>query len=139
MKYKTLMVVAGAVLLVSGFALSGWGPMLIPLYGASDIPTPVASNRAAMTVWTGISFVRLFGTALAGLGMVSLFTHNLSSIEARKAISRGLFAAMVVVLVVAVIQQIAIWSTPIGWVTVGFLFLVALGYGYLGVAKSSAG
>jgi hypothetical protein len=134
MKDKTLMLVAGVVLLVSGFTLTGWGPMLVSLYGAGDIPNAVASDKAAMTVWTGLSFVRLFGTALAGLGLVSLFTHNMSSLDARKAISRGLFAATVLILIVATVQQIAIWSTPIGWVTVGLLVLIALGYGSLGIA-----
>jgi hypothetical protein len=60
MKYERLMVITAIVLLVSGFALWGWGPMLIPLYGASDIPDPVASDKAAMTVWAGISFLRLW-------------------------------------------------------------------------------
>mgnify|MGYP001051212937 CR=1 FL=1 len=136
MKYKSLMIIAAVVLLVSGFALSGWGPVLMPLYGASEIPDPVASDEAAMTVWAGISFLRLFGAALFGVGVVSLFTHRLSSAEAQKAVSRSLFAAMVGIFAVALIQQIAIWSTTVGWVTVSLLLLVALGYGYLGLAES---
>jgi hypothetical protein len=139
MKYERLMVITAIVLLVSGFALWGWGPMLIPLYGASDIPDPVVSDKAAMTVWAGISFLRLFGAALFGVGMVSLFTHGLSSAEAQKAVSRGLFAATVVIFVFAFIQQTAIWCTTAGWLTVGLLLLLTLGYGYLGLAKRSAG
>jgi hypothetical protein len=92
-----------------------------------------------MTVWAGISFLRLFGAALFGVGMVSLFTHGLSSAEAQKAVSRGLFAATVVIFVFAFIQQTAIWCTTAGWLTVGLLLLLALGYGYLGLAKRSAG
>jgi hypothetical protein len=71
--------------------------------------------------------------------MVSLFTHGLSSAEAQKAVSRGLFAATVVIFVFAFIQQTAIWCTTAGWLTVGLLLLLALGYGYLGLAKRSAG
>jgi hypothetical protein len=38
MKYKRLMTSAAIVLLVSGLALSGWGPVLIRRYGAGAIP-----------------------------------------------------------------------------------------------------
>jgi len=136
MKYKRLMTSAAIVLLVSGLALSGWGPVLIRRYGAGAIPDPVPSDEAAMTVWAGISFLRLFGAALFGVGVVSLFTRSLSRVEAQKAVSRGLSGAMLVIFVVALLQQIAIWSTTLGWLTVGLLLLVALGYGYLGLTGS---
>jgi hypothetical protein len=117
-----------AVVLGLAFALAG--PGLLPLYGASQIPAPIASDANAISFWAGMAFTRMFGVALLGFGVLLWFVRYISDRMIQRSVSGALFIVVGFMALIALIQQITIWSTAVGWVTVGVLILFTLGYGY---------
>ena len=130
MTLNRLTVINAVLAVVLGLVFALGGPGLLPLYGASQIPTPSASDANAMSFWAGMAFIRMFGAALLGFGVLLWFVRTISDVAIQRNVAGSLFVATGVMLFVALTQQTAIWNSTVGWVTVGVLILFALGYGY---------
>jgi hypothetical protein len=130
MTLNRLIVINAVLAVVAGLAFALEGPGLLPLYGASHIPTPIAGDANAMSFWAGLAFARMFGAALLGFGVSLWFMRYITDLAIRRFVAGSLFVTMGFMIFIALTQQIAIWSTTAGWVTVGVLILLALGYGY---------
>jgi hypothetical protein len=130
MTLNKLTTINAIVAVVLGLIFSFWGPALLPLYGAPRIPIPVASDANTISFWAGMAFIRMFGAALVGFGVLLWFVRYVSDLAIQHQIAGALFIASGFMVFITVTQQIALWSTVMGWVTIGVLTLFALGYGY---------
>jgi signal transduction histidine kinase len=120
----TLTAVFGLILIL--FALNG--PMLLPYLGDGALPPPTQGN---LTVWSAISFTRLFGAMLFTIGVIAWTLRNLDSPEDQRSAGLAFFIGSLFLLFFALIQQIAIWVTTLGWIAVSVISIFPLGFGYL--------
>jgi hypothetical protein len=85
-----------------------------------------AATGAGMPFWFQLSFMRLFATALAGLGVIFLWSaSHLSSDQLRSLVWVVTFVLGGIGLMSAT-QQIAIWSSSSGWILAGLFASLAL-------------
>ena len=128
MARRTLVTVSGSLLSISGLIIlvMAGNPMLMSLFGSRALPAPVAGDAG----WVGVAFTRLFGAALASLGLVMMATRPLSD-TAAKTIGGPLFAGLGLLTLVAVIQAQAIWNAPAGWALATVLLVGCVGAGQL--------
>lgn len=104
MSYYRLMNVTAGVMLALGLALSSYGGMLVSFFEPAYIPRSVAEDAAAMSYWSGISFMRMFGVMLIGMGSLAWLTSNLRNGEAQQAITLSLFVVNALGLLMALGQ-----------------------------------
>jgi hypothetical protein len=110
--------VLGLVVMSVGLGLAGWAPPAFEMLSGQVLPAPVAANEAAMAVWSGIAFVRVFGAVLFGMGAV-LWTSN-ARVPRPRATQGVLFVSSAFAGLVVAAQQVAIWANAVGWTLVGF-------------------
>jgi hypothetical protein len=79
-----------------------------------------------LAFWFQLSFIRLFGTTLIGLGVILWWCHMHLAIEQQQSLLKVLAGALSAVAVVAVGQQMAIWTSTAGWILSGSLLLFAV-------------
>jgi hypothetical protein len=116
--------VVGIVVTILGLWIALWGAHdIFQLMLGSALPWQ-AGDPVPMTIFTGIAFVRVFGAVLMGLGAVLWATQRQRNRE--RTIKAALFASALLATLVAIAQQIAIWSGMFGYVLIGALVLVAL-------------
>ncbi len=88
-----------------------------------------AAPGAGMSFWFQLSFMRMFATALAGLGAIFLWSasrlssNQLRSLASLVAVIFGGLALMTAT------QQVAIWSSSSGWVLAGVFISLAVVHG----------
>jgi hypothetical protein len=118
----------GLVTMIMGIGVASAGPeVFLAVVGGNTLPTPVADDRTAMTVWAGIAFARAFGAALSLLGAI-LWAANR---DAKRNLARSavLFGVAAFATFVLCAQQIAIWSTSVGFIFVVLLALITISAG----------
>ena len=135
MNYYRLMTITAGIMLTLGLALSSYGGMLTSFFEPAYFPQPTVEDAAAMSYWSGISFMRMFGVMLIGMGSLALITRSLESVEAQQAITFSLFVINMLGLLMALTQQIAIWNKTAGWLIVGSFLLLGASFGYLRFVK----
>jgi uncharacterized membrane protein len=129
------MTASGFVLITLGLLLAGWGPLILSLYGVHIFPQTSPLTEEGQTLWAGASFSRLFGGALLGLGAVSFFARYLEAPQARRTITPGLMIATAAMTLMAAAQQVIVWQTPTGWITVAGFALLTGGYAVFGLPR----
>ena len=107
----------GIVVALLGFGLAAWAPLFFSSLSGHPLPNPVATNSLAMAIWSGVAFARAFGAVLVGVGAV-LWASNATG-DRPQLVQRLLCASFIFATLIAWIQQVAIWSGPIGWALVG--------------------
>ena len=111
----------------AGILLAGWGPDLAAALTGVALPDPVAADRAAMSVWAGMGLVRVLGAALIVVGAVA-WTIGRETVE-RDAVYRALFFSALIGFVLATVQALAVWLTPLGaLLTVPFALAALVGW-----------
>lgn len=107
-------VLSGVALVVIAFGawMALWGGNAFELFSGYELRQPVVEDESAMAVWAGVSFARVTGALILGLGALlfaSLRRHNRDV-----AVGYALLAAAVFGLAITLTQQVAIWR---GWVS----------------------
>ena len=124
----------GLLVAVIGVGLALWAPPAFEMLTGHRLPFPAANDGAAMVVWSGVAFLRVFGAVLFGIGAV-LWSSN-----ARAATSRGIRLALFLSSVFASLlvwsQQVAIWANSVGWALVGLFGVLAITTGLLLLQQS---
>jgi hypothetical protein len=114
------LIAVGVVLLVATGAVAS---MLGATGGSSAVPG--ASDPASMAFWFQLTFIRLFGTTLVGLGVILIWCHaHLSALQHRSLV-QVLSGVLGAVALMAVGQQVGIWTSTAGWILAGSLLVVA--------------
>lgn len=134
MKLTHLITANAFLFLAGGIAFALYGPLMIAMFGVLE------TGGEATIYWFVASFARLFGAALFGFGfllwaMRSLAENVALSAQARRGIILALLLGHLLALVVALTQQVSIWGTLAGWLTVGIFLLLTGGYAYFMATK----
>ena len=114
--------VLGLVLVLrTGDAMTALGQSAAPVAGAGD--------PQALDYWRTAAFARLFGMTLLALGMLLWHVKPLVGVGAERRIGFTLAAALGLLGLLALGQQIAVFGTPAGWVVPLAFLALALASG----------
>ncbi len=121
----TVIRVVGAALVVVGLILLGATGAVASALGAQGGAgaVPGASDPASLAFWFQLSFIRLFGTTLIGLGVVLWWCHSHLRPSEHRSLATLLAGVLGAVTCVALASQIAIWTSNAGWILAGVLVL----------------
>ena len=85
---------------------------------------------AGQNPWAAASFARLAGAVSVCFGILLWAVRDVGAQQAQRRVAAALLAANSFGFLIAGAQQIAIWETAMGMVTVAGFFLFAIGYTY---------
>jgi hypothetical protein len=111
--------ILGLIIMAAGFSLAGWAPLAFEVFSGRTLPVPVPTDATAMTIWSGVAFVRVFGAVFFGLGAVLWGSHTRTL--GPRATQKALFVSSAFATLVVLAQQVAIWSNAVGVALVGLL------------------
>lgn len=119
---RTTLGLVGLTLLILGIILLvATGTIAVALGTPGPLPHSGATDPAAMTYWRQLTFIRMFGTAAIGLGAICVWClRHLTSVQ-QASFLRMLVGAMGALVLMALVQQMAIWGTRAGWLVVAGL------------------
>ncbi|NKB88465.1 MAG: hypothetical protein GKS06_09615 [Acidobacteria bacterium] len=109
----------GLVLAGAGVVLALWGPIAYEYATGYELPAPVAADRAAMSIWSGVALLRFCGALMVIAGAAIWAGQqdgNLGQAQ-RRALAGSLFVAAVITW----IQVKAIMGSPVGYAFVVLL------------------
>ena len=92
------------------------------LFGA---PLSTPEREISMTFWFQLAFIRLFAVAMLGLATFLIWSAARLTTDQQRSLARVAAAVFALLTVVALVQQVAIWSAPAGWAVAGVLAAVA--------------
>ena len=120
--------VVGAALMAVGLVLLFATGAVASALGAQGGAVAVAgaSDPSSLAFWFQLSFIRLFGTTLVGMGVILQWCRAQLDAEQQRSLLRLTAVALGAVAVMAVGQQIAVWTSTAGWVLAGSLLLVTI-------------
>ncbi len=125
----------GTVIRVVGAALMAVGLVLLFATGAvasalgaqgGAFAVAGASDPSSLAFWFQLSFIRLFGMTLVGLGVILLWCGAHVGAEQQRSLLKLMAVSLGALAVMAVGQPIAVWTSTAGWVLAGFLVSVAI-------------
>jgi hypothetical protein len=127
MNPRTVVRVVGAALMVVGLVLLVATGAVASALGAQGGAQAVAgaSDPTSLAFWFQLSFIRLFGMTLAGLGVILLWCGAHVGADQQRSLLKVMAGSLGALAVMAVGSQVAIWTSTAGWVLAGFLVSVA--------------
>jgi hypothetical protein len=135
MKLSLLLSVHASILILSGIAFGLYAPLMM---GFFDIAERLVDPYS---YWQVAAFVRMFGAALFGMGLLLLSVRGaldeFSRVRRREVVS-ALLIANIMAGVVAVTQG-SVWTTPAGWILAGLFIVLILAYGVFLLQKEVDG
>jgi hypothetical protein len=118
------MMLSAGLLLTVGFGMA-MTPLGFSLFYPALPALTASADAAAEQIWIGVAFMRLFGVALASLGLVAWAVRGVGNPDAQNAIARGFQYGAVVAFFVALAQEVAVLHNVAGGLlTTTFLALV---------------
>lgn len=133
MRVPSLMSVTAVVLAVLGLVLVVRTGDALGALGHPGGPGAGAADAAALGYWHSAALARLFGITLVAFGMLLWQVKPLVVASAERRIGFTLAAGLALVGLLALVQQLAIFGTPAGWVVVLLLLALALAAWIAGV------
>lgn len=136
MKLKQLLTANAILFVAGGIAFALYGPLMMAFFAVPEI-----LDSTVLVYWEVASFVRLFGAALFGLGILLWAVQpalKTAAPEVQRSVMVGMILANGMAAFVSLTQQAAIWQTPAGWITSGVFTLLALAYIFTLVSNSRA-
>lgn len=115
----------GALCVVGMVLLIATGSVASALGALGRDAVAGASDPTSMAFWFQLAFMRLFGTALIGLGAILLWCHSHLADAQHSSLVRVLSVVLGALALMTVGQQIAIWNSIAGWVLAGTFLLTA--------------
>jgi hypothetical protein len=109
MNTATRIVAAGTALI--GVAFAGWGPVLFGALTGARIPQPIAGDATAMSIWSGLALLRVFGAGLIVLG--ALLAAMTVADDRVRTVYRALGVSAALGLLLTIGQAVAIWTNPL--------------------------
>jgi hypothetical protein len=125
-------ITANAVLaLAFAIAFIAAGPIMMAFFGLPELP-----GENILLYWNATSFGRMFGAGLFAFGLLlwalrAPLVEGALSPSQRRGVLFALLLANIVGAIVAVTQQMSVWSTAAGWVAVFLFALFTIAYGFL--------
>ena len=125
----TLLITINAILFIAfGIAFALYGPLMMAFFAI-----PEMTGIDVQAYWQMAAFVRMFGAALLGFGLLLWSIRSIIegvAPEARRGILFALLLAYIIAAIVSITQQSSIWLSPAGWITTGVFVALILAYGY---------
>lgn len=128
MKYRILMMVTSAIALIWGILFVFAGDELIPYFHEGEAPPHSVHSHPK---WIALSMGHMFGATLVLTGIIAWMMYTLERVEDQRNMTRAFFAGGQFLLIIAVIQQDAIWVTPRAWFFISLIAIITCGFGYL--------
>lgn len=131
MNLRYIFTINAIVWMGMGIAFAVYAPLAMALWGIADIP-----QANVFFYWNVASFIRLYGAALFGAGLLLLSARDMMlSVDTQTNRHRRLASAMalgnVLGLFVSITQQVQVWNRPAGLVLIGIYGLFAFLYGVI--------
>ena len=134
MKFQKLMLVTAVIVIFLGLVMTDGATRS---YGVTEWPRDVMHN---LSFYRLIGMTRFLGATLVGFGLlIGCGGLHLTTPAAQRAASLVLMIGSAFAGLIALAQQIALWGTPTGWLTVEFCFVLAACFGYLRFVKLGKG
>jgi len=133
MKLSQLITINAAFLIGFGIAFSLYSPLMMNLFSVPEV-----SGLDNQGYWLIVSFARMFGAVLFGMGLLLWSLRKLIDTlnwEAQRGIGFALLMAYLLCTVVAITQQASAWQGMTGWVAIGLFVVFVLAYGYFVFVK----
>jgi hypothetical protein len=128
MVYRNLMTLTAALTLPVGIFFYNRGYMIVPYLGDGILPAP---PQRSLTIWSAISFTRLFGSMLITVGLIAWAVRKLDRPDDQRRIGLAFFIGSLSLSFIALIQQIALWRTTPGWIAICIIAVFPLSFGYM--------
>lgn len=123
---KQWMYLNAMLLIAVGIAFSLYAPLTINLYAH------FTAQDNALLYWLAVTFARMYGAALLGFGFLIWAISRLVEPSLPETTRRTILLSMIIAngmgLVVAGSQQITLWGSPAGWITIAVYAILLLGY-----------
>jgi hypothetical protein len=138
MAYKTALrltaIISGLLGLLALIFIGG----LYQLFSQTAIvfPSEGAVNDSSLSVWTTLSFLRLTSSFLLFLALVIWELGDIEGADIQRRICRALSFGFALILIVAFIQQMAIWA-PAAWSIVVLLLIATISHYVLSLAPKT--
>ncbi len=126
---RTIMQLGAVLLMALGVFLAGWGPLILPILGIPPLPAPDPQAAEAIGIWKLAAFVRLFGAAVLGLGLMIWAMRGVGDAVTVRRVARSAALANGLILILVLTQQLAIWSSVSGVALVGFFAVTTALFG----------
>lgn len=127
MNYIRWLIQINALLLVAaGIAFGLYGPLMMAFYAVPEL-----LNINSDTYWQIAAFVRMFGAALFGFGLLLWSLHSPFSglsASAQRRIIAALILGNLMGAFISITEQSSIWWTPAGWITTIIFGLLTFAY-----------
>jgi hypothetical protein len=133
MKTKQLITLNAILAIGFGIACALYGPLVMAFFGIPEV-----LDSGALAYWHVAAFVRMFGAALFGFGLLLWALRSaLNSLSPQMV--RGVLSALLlsnlVGMVAAVTQVTSVWSSVAGWIMTGVFGIFTLTYGYFWIRQ----
>ncbi len=127
MTLKTWMYLNAVLLIAAGIAFGLYAPLTINLYAR------FSPQDNSLLYWLAVTFVRMYGAALFGFGfLIWAVSRVIEAIPPDAPTRRTILLAMILAngmsVAVAGTQQITLWGSPAGWITIGIYAMLLIGY-----------
>ena len=135
MKLSKLVAVNALVFVGVGLAFTLYAPNALAYFNITSLLDTLPSDQESSTLiyWSLVSFARMFGMAMFGLGIllwaVKGITADLTiASELRRGIAFSMLIACLVGAFTCFTQTAAIWGAPVGWLLGGMFVIFGIGY-----------
>ncbi|HSO27837.1 MAG TPA: hypothetical protein VLS48_07180 [Anaerolineales bacterium] len=129
MKLTNVLTLNALLLLVFGIACALYGPLIAAFFGVPDLPM-----QEIDVYWAIVSFIRLFGAALFGFGILLWAARSIfaapNNPEVRRGVLFALLLAHLFATVIVLVQQWSVWNTLAGWVALILFACFGAAYAY---------
>jgi hypothetical protein len=124
---KRWMFINAIVFIAFGIAFALYAPLVAGAFGILN------TEGTSEMYWYSVSFARLYGAALFGFGFlvwaVSNLTDDLTSASGtRRSVLVAMLLANGMGAIVTLTQQVSVWGTIAGWITVAMYAILMTGY-----------
>lgn len=124
MRFKGLISTQATLFVLFGIGFTLYAPLFMAYFQISQ-----TTQEGVFAYWHTAAFVRLFGICLLGMGLILWsINQNYASLSNPRSLAFSLFLFNLMATIVALTQQMGVWSNLAGWVTTAFFSLYSLGY-----------
>src|SRR5262245_46703436 len=129
MRFKTMATITAVIFIAAGatFVFQGWD--MVTIFGGPEVP--IRNSFRVAWMLRSASFAYLYGTALLGSGLTIWAVRNTRDIPTQTNVSLALFGMNAMAGAFALQQQIILWKSNTGAITVAVFFAQAIGYCWL--------
>jgi hypothetical protein len=128
LKLNVFLTINAVTWIAIGIAFGLYAPIVLAFFGVPEIP-----SKDIYLYWTVASYARLFGVAQFSLGLIVWALRSVINIipeQAARGILFSLLFGNILGAFTTVIQSVAIWRSPTGWLLAGIFIFFTFGYGY---------